>query len=244
MEQRGRPDPMSSAEGRRLRLLALEAFAREGRAPTLAELARTTAATPGQVRELLGDLADAHLLVLDGAGDSIRMAHPFAATPMGFVVAPLDEGDERRWWGGCAWDSFGISAALDLDVRVDTTCPHCAAPLSVATGPGTPPPEQLVVRFPRPAPEWWDDVVATCSSIRMFCSRDHADRWTAAHAPGRGQVVPAVTVWDLALAWYADRLAPDFRRPTREHQQALLDERGLDGDFWRLPPAARPEGDG
>jgi Alkylmercury lyase len=47
------------------------------------------------------------------------MAHPFSAAPMAFVVSPADGHDDRRWWGGCAWDSFGISAALALDVLID-----------------------------------------------------------------------------------------------------------------------------
>jgi hypothetical protein len=29
---------------------------------------------------------------------------------------------EQRWWGGCAWDSLGIMAALDQPVLVATTC--------------------------------------------------------------------------------------------------------------------------
>jgi hypothetical protein len=40
---------------------------------------------------------------------------------------------------------------------------------------------------------------------------------------------------DLAHAWWSDRLAPDWRPHTREHNQAILDGLGLTGDFWRLP---------
>jgi hypothetical protein len=55
--------------------------------------------------------------------------------------------------------------------------------------------------------------------------------------PGRtvGRAVGAATVWALSRPWYGDRLAPDFRPHTTEHDQGLLAEAGLVGDFWRLP---------
>lgn len=235
MNDRQDRDPMSAPESRRVRDLVYETFAAEGRAPSIAELARRTESTPDRVQRLLRELAEAHALVLNTDGDAVRMAHPFTSAPMAFVLTPVDGRDDRRWWGGCAWDSFGISAALNLEVRIDTTCPHCAEHHSFHAGPSTPPPEGLVVRFPRPAAEWWDDVVETCTMIRLFCTRDHAERWTAEQAPGCGYVASAGAVWDLAKVWYGDRLDPDFRPHTRSHNQALLAERGFAGEFWNLP---------
>lgn len=226
---------MNTPEARRVRDLVYATLAAEGRAPSVAEIARTTGSAPARTREVLDELAAAHALVLSPDGDAVRMAHPFSAAPMAFVVTPADGHDDRRWWGGCAWDSFGISAALHLDVRIDTACPHCGAHLGYAAGPSTPPPADLAVRFPRPAAQWWDDVVGTCTMIRTFCDRDHADRWTAEHAPGSGYVAEATTVWKLATPWYGDRLDPQFTPHTREHNQGLLDHVGLTGPFWALP---------
>ncbi|REE94930.1 alkylmercury lyase-like protein [Thermomonospora umbrina] len=218
-----------------MRDLVYEAFAAEGRAPSVGELARRTQSTAGDVLGVLRDLAEAHALVLTPDGDAVRMAHPFTSAPMAFVVTPVDGHDDRRWWGGCAWDSFGIGAALHLDVRIDTACPQCGTHLSFPTGPEIPPPAELAVRFPRPAEQWWDDVVGTCTMIRMFCDRAHAGRWTADNAPGSGHITDATTVWRLAQPWYGDRLDPGFRPHSREHNQALLEECGLTGPFWRLP---------
>lgn len=228
-------DPMTRHDSRRVRDFVYRTLATEGRAPSVNELARWADLGAETVQRLLSELADAHALVLSADGDRIRMAHPFTSAPMAFVLTPLDGHDDRRWWGGCAWDSFGISAALKVDVRIDTACPRCGEHLSVDAGPQTPPPGQLAVRFPRPAAEWWEDVVATCTMIRLFCSREHAERWTAEHSPGQGYIADARIVWDLARAWYGDRLDPDFTPHTREHNQTLLEERGLTGDFWRLP---------
>ena len=49
-------------------------------------------------------------MVLDDDG-RILMAHPFAAHTTGARV----QSDGREWWGNCAWDAFGIVAALGLD---------------------------------------------------------------------------------------------------------------------------------
>lgn len=226
---------MDTPESRRIRDLVYATFVDEGRAPSIAELARLTSGSSADVARNLRELADAHALVLSADGDAIRMAHPFSAAPMGFVVTPEDGHDERRWWGGCAWDSFGLSAALHLDVRIDTACPHCAAMIEVHSGPETAPDSTLAVRFPRPAAEWWDDVVGTCIMIRMFCNREHAELWAAIRAPGDGRITDAATVWRLALPWYGDRVDPGFQPHTREHNQHLLEAVGLTGKFWQLP---------
>ncbi|AEI12238.1 alkylmercury lyase family protein [Cellulomonas gilvus] len=226
---------MSTSAARQIRDLVYDTLADEGRAPSVAELARLTGLNRAAVQNLLDELAQAHTLVPTTDGDAIRMAHPFSAAPMAFVVTPADGRDDRRWWGGCAWDSFGISAALHLDVRIDTACPWCGSHVSYTSGPTTPPPGDLAVRFPRPAAEWWNDVVGTCTMIRTFCSREHAEQWTAAHDPGAGYIASATTVWELAGPWYGDRLTPDFQPHDRATNQAILERVGLTGPFWRLP---------
>lgn len=218
-----------------LRATVYQTLADEGRAPSPGELARRLALDPSQALAGLRTLSQQHALVLTQDGDAIRMAHPFSATPMAFVVTPADGHDDRRWWGGCAWDSFGISAALELDVLIDTACPACGTRLQVATGPHTPPPAELAVWFPRPAARWWDDVVATCTAIRLSCDPGHARTWTRDTAQHEGKIVPATQVWALARPWYGDRLAPAYTPHSREHNQRILDNLGLSGTFWQLP---------
>jgi len=210
------------------------AFASEGRALSFGELSVRLAISPEQVRASMLELPDRHLLVLNETRDAVRMAHPFSAVPMAFVVTPVDGRDERRWWGGCAWDSFGISAALGLDVLVDTACPGCGRHLRVEVGAGQGPEASMVVRYPRPALEWWSDVVSTCSGIRLFCNRGHAQAWMTTTGSS-GELVPAATVWSLAQPWYGDRLAPDYVPHSVEHNQELLAQHGLQGEFWQLP---------
>ena len=50
-----------------------------------------------------------------------------------------------------------------------------------------------------------------------------------------GALVDLPTLRRLARRWYGDRLDPNWRPRTREQSQAILDEVGLTGAFWRLP---------
>lgn len=224
------PTPLT-LELAELRGLVYRTFAREGRAPSIAEAARRLARPQDAIRRDLAELDARHVIVLATDGDAIRMAHPFSAAPMGFVVRAGDE----RWWGGCTWDSLGIAAALGREVRIETTCPLCLAEHRFDAGPARPPEPQLVGRIPLPASRWWDDVVWTCTRIRTFCSAEHGRELAGRSGEELGQLVPLAVLWSLALAWYGDRLASDYTPRSRRDSQALLERAGLVGGFWNLP---------
>lgn len=42
------------------------------------------------------------------------------------------------------------------------------------------------------------------------------------------------TCWQLAQRWYAGRLERDWQRPDSAAAQALFNELGLVGEFWRI----------
>ncbi len=67
-----------------------------------------------------------------------------------------------------------------------------------------------------------------------FRSEGHAERWCEQRGLARGAVFGLDTAWRLAHAWYADRLSPGWRRRTPDEAQAVFEELGLTGDFWRL----------
>jgi hypothetical protein len=66
--------------------------------------------------------------------------------------------------------------------------------------------------------------------MRLFRSEEHVRR--AYDRPGA--VFPAAQLWRLAQVWYGNRLDPAWEPRTRDGHQALLDDVGLSGDFWRL----------
>ena len=63
--------------------------------------------------------------------------------------------------------------------------------------------------------------------------------WAESERREPGAVVPLDAAWQLADAWYADRLRIDWRRLTPDETESLFDRVGLRGAFWRLPTGPR-----
>jgi hypothetical protein len=137
-------------------------FAELGRAPTAEEVAARAGAdgTGGDavaVREAWRRLHDAHALVLEAGTGEIRMANPFSAVPTPHRVHAAG----RWWYANCAWDAFGICAALGVDGRIESACPDCGEPLAIVVTDGRPDDETLVFHCLVPAARWWEDIVFT-----------------------------------------------------------------------------------
>ena len=46
--------------------------------------------------------------------------------------------------------------------------------------------------------------------------------------------MPPEQGWQLARAWYSEKLSPDWRRKTLEESEAMLAGIGLTEPFWSL----------
>jgi hypothetical protein len=66
----------------------------------------------------------------------------------------------------------------------------------------------------------------------VFRSEAHVRRWLGDRMPG--VTISIGKLAELANAWWADRLSPEWQPHTREQNQAILDSLGLTGEFWRL----------
>lgn len=126
-------------------------FVELGRAPRFAELGGKD--VPAAMRRL----HDAHALVLEADGSTIRMANPFSAVPTPHRVLARD----RWWYANCAWDAFGVLAALDVSGRVSSTCADCGTPVEIDVRWGAPVDDSHLVHFNVPAAQWWDDIAFT-----------------------------------------------------------------------------------
>ena len=111
---------------RALRAVTYGLFVELGRAPTASEVASSGDLAAADVVSGWRRLHDQHALVLDTATGEIRMANPFSAVPTPYRV----QADGRWWYANCAWDAFGICAALHVDGRIETTCPDCGEALT------------------------------------------------------------------------------------------------------------------
>ncbi len=52
----------------------------------------------------------------------------------------------------------------------------------------------------------------------------------------RGAIATLEQTWTLAKLWYANRLDPEWRRPTAGEAVARFRAAGLDGGFWTFDP--------
>ena len=140
----------------RLRALTYGLFVDLGRAPA-DEVAEAGGWSRAEVIAGWRQLHEHHALVLQPAGDEIRMANPFSAVPTAYRV----QADGRWWYGNCAWDAFGICAALHVDGRIETSCPDCGESLHVEVRDQRPDDESLLFHCLVPAARWWDDIAFT-----------------------------------------------------------------------------------
>lgn len=68
----------------------------------------------------------------------------------------------------------------------------------------------------------------------IFRSEDHIDDWCTFRELPRGGTMSPEQCWQLAQAWYSDKLNPDWRRKTVEESEAMLVSIGLTEPFWSL----------
>jgi hypothetical protein len=132
-------------------------FAETGQRPSLQVVAECVLADVNSVREAYVRLRAQRVLVLEPDGVSIRMAPPFSAVPTQHVVIV----DETKYFANCAWDSFGIPAALHRPGHVYSRCEQSGEPLSLEIGLEGPPPCSWLFHCLVPAAKWWDDIVFT-----------------------------------------------------------------------------------
>jgi len=64
----------------------------------------------------------------------------------------------RSWFANCAWDAFGIGAALGADSTIHTECADCGTPLDIGVHDGHPDDTDLVFHVLVPAASWWNDI--------------------------------------------------------------------------------------
>ena len=142
---------------RQTKLAIYRHFAETGQRPSLEVVAERVGTGISGVREAYARLSAQRVLVLEPDGVSIRMAPPFSGVPTQHVV--FVEG--TSYFANCAWDSFGIPAALHRRGWVHSRCEQSGEPLSLEIGFEGPPPCNWLFHCLVPAAKWWDDIVFT-----------------------------------------------------------------------------------
>jgi hypothetical protein len=148
-----------SAFDRDVRVTIAECIRDRGAVPSLAEVADRVAAPAADVASSFGRLADARVMILRPGTTEILSFNPFASGPTDFQV----RSGGRDWSALCAWDAFGVAAAVKDDGLVHGRCADvCGVPLEVRlAGDAVGSLDGVVMQFGLPAREWWKDIVFT-----------------------------------------------------------------------------------
>ena len=127
-----------------------------GRAPAAADVALDHRLEPAAVEDAYRALDAAHVIVLQTGTTEIKWAPPFSAVHTAFRV----RAGRSSWFAPCAWDAFGIPAAIEVDARIEAACAwshepiQCGVEFGRAYGDG-------VIHLLVPAAHFWDDIVYT-----------------------------------------------------------------------------------
>ena len=148
-----------SAFDRDVRIMIAECIRERGAVPSLAEVAERVVASTADVADSFGRLAAARVMILRPATTEILSFNPFAAGPTDFRVRC----GGREWSALCAWDAFGVAAALKADGLVLGRCADaCGVPLEVRlAGDAVGALDGVLMQFALPARDWWKDIVFT-----------------------------------------------------------------------------------
>jgi len=209
----------------------LHALIDRGAAPSPEELMARLICTRAELDRAFEDLAEAHGAVLHPGTHDLWAIHPFSLAPTPFIV----ESGERKWWGNCAWCSFGIAVLVGGRCVITTTLGAEGERIRLTVENGRVTPADLVVHFPIPMVRAWDNVVYTCSTMLVFRDVAHVEDWSARHRIPRGDVQPVTKVLELAKRWYGEHLRPDWTKKTVPEARAIFAELGFTHPVWSLP---------
>lgn len=209
----------------------LRSFVDRGFAPTREELAEQLSMSAPEVKRQLRSLADEHGIVLHPHNDEVWVAHPFSAVPTNFILRR----GAREWWGNCAWCALGAAALIGGDLTISTVLGANGRWQEIRIREGRVVPDDLVVHFPVPMTQAWDNVHFTCSVMLAFASEADVDAWCRAHRIAKGDVRPIDQIWRLARDWYGRHLDRDWRKWTVDEAAEIFARHGLDGPIWELP---------
>lgn len=140
-----------------LRAAIYRHFADHARAPAIEEMARALDRPAPEIADGYTRLYARRMLVLMPDGESIRMAPPFSGIETQHQVRALG----KTYFANCAWDSFGIPAALHAEAEVRSRCEQTHEPLRLHLTLDGPPASDWFFHAAVPAVHWWRDIVYT-----------------------------------------------------------------------------------
>jgi len=204
--------------------------AERGFAPSNSNLCARLGWDEIKLRAVLAHLADIRGVILKPNTTDVWAIHPFTLMPTPTWV----ETTQRGWWANCAWCALGIGAALREDIRIVSRLGAERETTEFVVRGGRANEQQLVLHFPFPPSEWWNNPYNPCGAILFFSSHHEIDGWCARHGLPKGEAIDIAAGIGLARAWFGDYLEPTWRRKSPDEARQVFRSLGLTSTFWQL----------
>lgn len=202
-----------------------------GKLPTAREAAQSLGTSKSNMCQRFGELQDHHGCVLHPHDpEKVWVIHPFSSSP---TLFSLHSGNQI-WWANCAWCALG-AAALIGDCRISTTLGGYDRPVDIVIENGEIRPNDLLIHFPVPMTQAWDNVIYTCSVMLLFANERDVDDWCRRHGVPRGDIRTLAEFWPFSREWYGNHLSPSWQKISLSQARDLFAQYGLDGPIWSLP---------
>ena len=140
-----------------IRAFVYKHFAETTRAPVVDEVAKHFALTREEAVSAYEELHQRHAFFLRPGTHDILMANPFSAVETAFKV----RANCRSYFANCAWDTFGIPAALHTDAEIEAACAQSREPIRLRVTDQQVTGSRALVHFLTPFREWYDDLSFT-----------------------------------------------------------------------------------
>jgi len=141
-----------------VRTFIFETFVATTRAPQLTEIMQAFNLSTEQATDVLFALHEKHAIFLDPGTIDIRIANPFSAIPTPFLV----DVNDKTYTANCAWDCFGVVAALHAkEALIHSVCTQSAMPVHMEIHQGQVVPTSTLIHVLVPFQQWYDDMVFT-----------------------------------------------------------------------------------
>lgn len=184
-----------SAPAQRLHHTILTAYARTGRPPARTDLVPADA---------IAELANADLIVLDGAGE-LTAAYPFSTAP---TAHHLTLADGTRAYAMCAIDALGVSAMLGQPVAITSTDALTQAAIGIRVDGDRADwdPATTVVYAGNTGDCCATSAERTCGYLNFFGSEESARQWAANHPDLTGTVLSQADAVGCGIAEFGTLL--------------------------------------
>ncbi|KAL6815451.1 Alkylmercury lyase domain-containing protein [Trichoderma sp. SZMC 28013] len=209
----------------------ISSFLKTQRAPTVNDIATRFESDVATTRQGLQALAEYHGVVLHPKSDEVWVCHPFSATPTTCIVSSGD----RKWWGNCAWCSFGVMHLAGGTSTFTTRTGAIGDEVTITARDGQlVDTEDFVIHFPVPMTKVWDNVIYTCSVQLLFRNEAEVEEWCATRGIAKGDVRPIKQVWDFAREWYGRHADANWRKWTVRDAIEIFGRHKLTGPTWDI----------